>query len=399
MADRPIDRLTAPLLEFMKVGSAGGIVLVFAALIAMIAANSPGADAWSGFWSGLGGITVGGEAFSKPLGWWVNDLLMAVFFLVVGLEIKRELVRGELRDPRRVALPVVAAVGGALVPAGIFVGWTLGTPAVDGWAVPMATDIAFVVGALALLGDRVPRGLKVMLLSLAIVDDLIAVGIIALVFSDGLSPLWLGAAAVGLGTHVALVRLGVRNLLPYAVVWLGVWGATLGSGLHPTIAGVAIGLATPMSRDADGCFAEHLEHLLHPWSAFLIMPVFALANAGVPLSPEAVASPIAIAVTLGLVLGKPIGIGLAAWGVVKLRLGALPQGVTWPVLLGGALLCGIGFTMSLFIAGLALDVSQLDGARTGILLGSLLAGGGGMLALYLTLGKHPEPATPLEEAD
>jgi NhaA family Na+:H+ antiporter len=354
---------------------------------------------------------------------------MAIFFFVVGLEIKRELVAGELRDPRKAALPVAAALGGMIVPALIYFLLQRGQPGERGWGIPMATDIAFVVGVMALLGPRVPFGLKIMLLSLAIADDIGAVVVIAVFYSTGLSWLMLGLAAVGLGVVYVMNRLGVRSVGVYAVAGAFVWLAMLKSGVHPTIAGVILGLMTPswawvsepvlrlsvatmLSRIEDEdievqgpelqtlSFAaresvsplERLEGGLHPWVGFLIMPLFALANAGVAIKIAEVTNPVAVAVALGLFLGKPIGILLFSWLAVKLGVAKLPAGVNWWMILGGGFLAGIGFTMSLFVAGLALKGDLLAAGKIGTLCGSLASAIVGATILLLALRKRPVAA-------
>jgi Na+:H+ antiporter, NhaA family len=329
-------------------------------------------------------------------------------------------VAGELRDPRKAALPVAAALGGMVVPAGIYLLLQGGTAAGRGWGVPMATDIAFVVGVMALLGRRVPFGLKITLLSLAIADDLGAVVVIAAFYSGSLAWGALGLAAAGIAVVVALNRIGVRSVPVYAVVAAGVWLAVYKSGVHPTVAGVVLGLLTParawlgdktlteVLREAlDRAPGEgderfdtlravgyaareglsplaRLEHALHPWVGFVIMPLFALANAGVAIQPAAVADPVAVAVALGLLVGKPVGIVLFAYLAVRAGLAALPTGVGWRVMVGGGALGGIGFTMSMFVANLAFDdPAHLDAAKVGILVGSTASAalGAALLAL------------------
>lgn len=428
LPDAPIDRLSAPFVRFLHTASASGIVLLIAAAIALVLANSPWRHAVQDFWNTPFTIGAEGFALSYPLWYWVNDGLMTLFFFVIGLEIKRELVHGELSDRRKVTLPVIAALGGAAVPALVFLlvlGDNAGTRA---WAVPMATDIAFVVGILALLGSRVPSGLKVFLLSLAIVDDIIAVLIIAFFYSGALSLAWIVAAVAGFGVLAVLNRSGVRSVGVYVLAGALIWLCTLKSGIHPTVAGVFLGLLTPASawlarshlsqsmevtqealaRGDDQaqrtCVAHlqrvalesvsplaRLEHNLHPWVAFAIMPLFALVNAGVALEPSTLTSPLAIAIAAGLLVGKTLGVSVAAWIAVRSGAARLPSGVTWPVVIAGGLLSGIGFTMSLFIASLGLEGEMLASAKGGILLGSLVAGVGGYVLLRRLL-KAPEPS-------
>lgn len=424
---RPIEKLTRPLVSFLHIESASGIVLLIATAIALAIANSSGFKFYNDFWNLKFTIGVGKWALSYPLWYWVNDGLMTIFFFLVGLEIKREIVSGELREVRRIVAPAVAAVGGAVVPAIIFIFVLGANPGSQGWAIPMATDIAFVVGTIALLGKRVPHGLKVFLLTLAIIDDIIAVLVIALFYSSKLSLTWLIAAVVGVIVIVTMNRAGVRTVMGYLLVGAIVWLCTLKSGIHPTIAGVVLGLLTPalplyskseiqerlgkaqqeidtdsdkkpkekkvlrevefMSRES---FAplERFEADVHPWAAFIIMPIFALANAGVPFHVEALASPMALAVALGLFFGKPIGIVVSLFIVVKTRLGVMPGGTTWGAILGAGSLAGIGFTMSLFVASLSLEGTLLNEAKTGILTASAINGVIGYVMLLLFLNHN-----------
>jgi NhaA family Na+:H+ antiporter len=415
----------------MRVQAAGGLVLLAATLVALGAANSPLGDTYRRLWEQPLTVGVGAFELVYPLWYWINDGLMAIFFFVIGLEIKRELVWGELRDPRQVVLPAAAAAGGVLAPIALYLLLQPAPPGRAGWAVPMATDIAFVVGCLALLGSRVPAGLKIFLLSLAIIDDILAVLVIAIFFTATIKAAWLAGAAAGFGLTAMLNRLGVRRVTAYVMVGVGIWLCTLKSGVHPTVAGALLGLITPASawigntalldvmqraverlrgtarsggpdqerREAaeDLAFAatesvsplERLEHGLHPWMGFAIMPLFALANAGVAVSLSGVAHPIAAAVAVGLVIGKPVGIVLVSWLVVRLGLAKLPHATSWPALLGAGCLGGIGFTMALFIASLSLAGSGLEAAKSGILVGSAmsLCIGLGLLAAVL-----PRPA-------
>jgi NhaA family Na+:H+ antiporter len=423
----PIRQLTRPLVKFLHVESASGVVLIVCAAVALALANSPAAGWWEKLWHTHVALEVGTFKLGGDLGHFVvNDVLMTIFFFVVGLEIKRELVAGELRDPRKAALPVAAAAGGMVVPAVIYYSLQRGQPGVRGWGVPMATDIAFVVGVMALLGPRVPFGLKIMLLSLAIADDIGAVVVIAVFYSTGISWPMLGLAAVGLAAVYLLNRLGVRSVGIYAAVGAGVWLATLKSGVHPTIAGVLLGLMTPSAEwvseqalrlsladvlgriedeniQVEGpelqtlAFAaresvsplERLESGLHPWVGFVIMPLFALANAGVAVRPEAVTSPVAVAVAMGLFVGKPLGIVLFGWLAVRAGVAKLPTGVNWVVVLGGGFLAGIGFTMSLFVAGLALHGELLAAGKIGTLCGSVASAAVGATILAVALRKRP----------
>jgi NhaA family Na+:H+ antiporter len=425
----PIDRLIEPLERFMHVEAAAGIVLLACTVVALVVANSPVADAYLHFWETGVGFHAGPVRVSHSLHHWINDGLMALFFFVVGLEVKRELVLGELRDPRRAALPVIAAVGGMLVPAAVYLALEAGTPAQRGWGIPMATDIAFVVGCMAVLGPRVPRGLRVMILTLAIVDDIGAILVIAFGYSTGIHPVPLLLGAGGLALVVLLARLGVRSFGIYTLVGLLVWFAFQESGVHATIAGVILGLLTPArARMSEGTFApflervselvrgggwaqardrsanvrafrqvtretlsplEYLEATLHPWVGFAIMPIFALANAGVPLRLTSFADPVALAVAAGLVIGKPVGILLFSWIAVATGVARLPDGVGWGAVAGGSALAGIGFTMALFIDELALDGAAREAAKVGILGASVVAAATGMALLARV---RPAPA-------
>jgi NhaA family Na+:H+ antiporter len=398
-----------------------------ATLIALVWANSPFADAYTSLWRTTLTIGAGDLSLSKSLHLWINDGLMAIFFLVVGLEIKREALVGELASPRRAILPIAAAVGGAVLPAILFILIAGGDPeAARGWGVPMATDIAFALGVLALLGSRAPVGLKVFLTALAIVDDLLAVLVIALFYTSDTSMTALAAAAAIFVVLVAVNRLGVRRPLVYALLGIGLWIAVLQSGIHATVAGVLLAMTIPartridpsdflarargfiddFGRDVgeDPDAAHHaalweledltesaqapmlrMEHALHPWVAFLIVPLFALSNAGVPLfgDPVAIATePVVLGIVIGLIVGKQVGITMAAWLVVRAGLASLPRGVSWRHIYGAAWLGGIGFTMSLFVGALAFGESPaLALSKIGILSASVIAGVVGYLIL------------------
>ena len=397
----PATRVRSTIVEFMRLEAAGGIVLLINAVIALVWVNVHG-DSYHDFWDYHieFGVTLFGEAFhvDESLKAWVNDGLMVIFFFVVGMEIKRELVVGELRDPRRAALPIIAAGGGMLVPAGIFALMNQGGDGIDGWGIPVATDIAFVVGVLALFGRRLPAGLRVFLLTLAIADDIGGIAIIAVFYTDDLSLPWLGLAIGLLAAVVASQRVGIRHVPVYVVVGLVLWYATHESGIHATIAGVALGLLTP-ARPFRGRDVMHsIEHTLLPYSSFVIVPLFALANAGVEVTPDALGEAfggrIAWGVVLGLVVGKFVGISattLAGW---RLGLGRLPAGVNLGHVLGASLLAGIGFTVSLFIAELSFDTDLylLDQAKIGVLAGSLVAGALG--AAFLLVVSRVAPTSP-----
>ena len=341
-------------------------------------------------------IGAGDVSLRLDLRHWINDALMAIFFFVVGLEIKRELVAGELRDRRAAALPVLAALGGVVLPALIFVAITAGTSEVSGWAIPAATDIAFAVGVLALLGDRVCSGAKLFLLTIAIVDDIAAIAVIALFYVGDLSLVWMAAALLGIGGVVALRRLGVARIAPFAVLGVAIWLAVHESGVHATIAGVALGLLTPVGLVGGRDVLAILEQRLHLVSAFAIVPLFALANAGVSFGGgvlgDAASSGVAWAIASGLVVGKLLGIGGAT--MLGLRLGlTLPAGMRRAQVWGVAAVGGVGFTVSLFIAQLAYeDPATVDLAKVGIFAGSLLSGVLGSL-LLIALARRPAQPT------
>ena len=374
-------------LEFLRTEAGGGVVLLGATVIALVWANSPWEGGYHDLWQHEIAAGSGEWAVRETLGHWVNDGFMAVFFFVVGLEIKRELVCGELRDRRAAALPVVAAVGGMVVPIALFRLVAGGGPAAHGWGIPMATDIAFAVGVLALLGSRVPRPLKVFLLTLAIVDDIGAIAVIAVFYNSRFEAGWLLGAAISLGVVAAAARRlragWVAALVPVAVV---VWYCTYRSGVHPTIAGVALGLVIPAAPGRVRPVLEEIEARLHPWSSYLVIPLFALANAGVSLDGgslgDAARSRLTWAVVVGLVVGKMVGIAGATMAVARSPLGRLPPGVGLRHVLGVAALGGIGFTVSLFITGLAFSDAALQAqAKIGILAGSLIAALAGLAVL------------------
>ncbi|MEI8000259.1 MAG: Na+/H+ antiporter NhaA [Actinomycetes bacterium] len=363
--------------EFVSVEVLGATVLLAATVLALVWANVA-AHSYDQVWHHPLDLSVGGLDLDLSVAHWITDGLMAVFFFVVGLEIKREVVRGELRDPRTASLPVIAAVGGMVLPAVLFVLWNAGGDGAHGWAVPMATDIAFATGVLALLGSRVPRPLKLFLLTLAIVDDLGAILVIAIFYSGGVRGWWLlAAAAVVLGI-LGLQRLGVAPLVAYVVPAVALWLCVQQSGVHATIAGVALGLLTPARPFGGRQVIEGLEHRLHPWSSFAIVPLFALANAGITIDGtalrQAASSPVTVGVVVGLVLGKSVGVAGATFAGARLGLGRLPEGVRTADVIGVAMVAGIGFTVALFIAGLAFGPAHFQLAVIGILTGSVLSG-------------------------
>jgi NhaA family Na+:H+ antiporter len=429
-------RVLRPLQEFLQTSTASALLLLAAVIVALIWANSPWSDSYERLWTTEVSIHVGGWSLSDDLRHWVDDGLMTIFFLLVGLEIKRELTTGELREWRAAAVPIVAAVGGMAIPALIFLALNAGTATERGWGIPMATDIAFALGALTLAAAYAPSSLKPLLLTLAIVDDIGAIVVIALFYSSGVSLAPLLAAVGIVLAIVALQRIHVRSAVPYLILGLGLWYATLRAGVHPTIAGVVLGLLTPaypfqrsaavseearrtadetsdhpeppdaeaylwlrlswLSKEAVSPLAR-VEHILLPWSSFVILPVFALANAGVELSwtalADVVTTPLGLGIVLGLVLGKLIGVLLGAFVAVRSRLGVLAPDVGWGDVAGMGATAGIGFTVALFIAGLAFrGGEELAVAKVSILVASSLAAVLG----YVLLRVSPAPQRELE---
>jgi len=428
--------------RFTRLQASGGILLMIATLLALVWANSPWAHSYFELWETTLAITLGGVSLSEHLLEWVNSGLMVVFFFVVGLEIKRELTIGELASPRRAALPIMAAVGGMLAPALIYTLFNAGAESASGWAIPSATDIAFTLGILTVLGSRVPFPIKVFFTALAIADDLGAVLVIALFYSGEIHLAALAAGGVILLALIGLNLANVRRPLPYSLLGIGLWLAFLESGIHPTIAGVLLAFTIPTrARARPQAFsaqciavlggvdaasrvkaesgeavvdisdqqqaaahaleaiaermqtpAQRLEHSVTPWATYLILPLFALANAGVSLSGnvgQALTSPVGLGIIAGLVVGKPLGITLFSWLAVKIGLAELPSRVTWPQLISASALAGIGFTMSLFIANSAFSSPELlTAAKIGILFASLLAGSAGSLLLWLTTSQR-----------
>jgi len=421
--NRPIDRILSPFQEFFQQEASSGILLIAATLIALIWANSPMAESYHALWESQVTIQFGPFGISKDLIHWINDGLMAVFFFVVGLEIKREVMVGELASPRKAILPIVAAIGGMAFPALFYLLFNASGQAHAGWGIPMATDIAFALGVLSLLGKRVPISLKVFLTAVAIVDDLGAVLVIALFYTSKMVWISLLVAAFFLFLLIVTNRLGVRSPLVYALLGIGLWVAFLKSGVHATIAGVLLAMTIPVKTrinteefvthadfflnefrkagkpgesvitnagqrsaiQAIEIAAEHaqtplqrLEHILHPWVSYCIMPIFALANAGVALKGDLAfifTQPVTLGIMAGLIFGKQIGVFTASYIAVKLKWADLPSGMSWKRLYGLSWLAGIGFTMSLFIASLAFTTSEfITEAKAGILLASLISG-------------------------
>lgn len=451
-SDRFVPRtFVQPLQRFLDTEAAGGVVLIVAAVGAIVWANGPFGDSYETFWRTGLRVELGGllQLDHLDLRMWVNDALMAFFFFVAGLEIKREIVHGDLRDSRAAALPAIAALGGMVVPALIYAIVNHGGDGSGGWGIPMATDIAFAVGVLSLLGDRVPNGAKIFLLTLAIADDIGAIVVIAVFYTEQLSFGWLAAAFGGLVLVALLRNLEVRSLAPYLALGAWTWLALLESGVHATLAGVALALLTPawsfydprrFAREArrlvdrvDAPFAddvltddeleetesaladldwlttetrsplERLETRMAPWTAFVIVPIFALANAGVPLTAnalsDAVTDPVTAGVALGLVLGKPIGITLAVVVATRLGIGALPPGTGCRHIVGLAITAGIGFTVALFVTGLSFDDAALaDAAKVGIFGASIIAGLAGLAVLRSVRSPVVSPAADREEA-
>ena len=428
--------------QFARIQASGGILLLAATVLALAWANSPWSDSYFHLWESYLSISLGDLVLKESLLHWVNDGLMVIFFFLVGLEIKREILVGELASLRRAALPLMGAVGGMAIPAAIFVLFNASGEGQAGWGIPMATDIAFMLGILAILGSRVPITLKIFFTALAIADDLGAVLVIALFYSGEIHVTALIVAAVILAVLVVLNRVGVRRPLPYALLGVGLWLAFLESGLHPTIAGVLLAMTIPArieiraeayvaqctaalgGLDATGEAAvgrrqqaaaqtletiaeriqsplHRLERMLNPWVAYLILPVFAFANAGVRVQGnlvEAITHPVAVGIIAGLVLGKPLGITLFSWLAVRIRLAELPAGVTWKQLFAASWLAGIGFTMSLFIASAAFDSAVLLGvSKVAILMASLLASAVGFGLLSVT-SPAQEGHSTLEES-
>ena len=414
-------RVGRPVRNFLRIEAAGGILLLTATIIALVWANSPWSDSYHDILETHISFQVGDLLhLDESVLDWINDGLMAIFFFVVGLEIKRELVVGELRDPRAAALPAIAALGGMIVPACIYIAFNSSGAEFDGWGIPMATDIAFAVGVVSLLGDRVPSAMKVFLLTLAIVDDIGAIAVIAVFYTDDFSSGWFLAAIAGILAVLGMRLVRIWWIPAYVLVGAFVWLAVLESGIHATIAGVILGLitpATPLKSEADArdiddlirravrgdasapvvrranfelkeqvSVVERLEDVLHPFSSYMIIPVFALANAGVMLSgdtlSDALTSPVTLGVAFGLVVGKFVGVSTATFLAVKSGIATLPRTASWIDVFGLAAMAGIGFTVSLFVTGLAFDAPAIaDEARIGILAASTVAAVLGTLIL------------------
>jgi NhaA family Na+:H+ antiporter len=398
------ERALKGLQEFLRLEVAGGLLLMAATVLAIIVANSPLDRYYTAVLDLPLEIRIGAAGIAKPLLLWINDGLMAVFFLLVGMELKREVLEGHLSSLRQASLPAFAAAGGLLTPAVIYAAFNWGDPAaLNGWAIPTATDIAFALGVLSLLGDRVPPALKAFLLSVAIFDDLGAIIVIALFYTAELSLVALVAAAAFVLGLWWVNRVGIMRPAAYVLLGVPLWIAVLKSGVHATLAGVAVAMFIPLRVPPSGPAESplhSLEHALHPWVAFGILPLFALANAGVSmrgLSPADLLHPLPLGIIVGLLVGKQIGVMAASGVAVGLGIASLPEGVRWPQLYGTTLLCGIGFTMSLFIASLAFEqggVANVGLERLGIVAGSLLAGLTGYVVLRFCLDNPARAAPP-----
>lgn len=413
---RPIERITDPISQFMRIEAASGIVLLVATILALLLANLGLGETLHHLWSTPVGLSIGPWSGKLTLEYIINDGLMAIFFFVIGLEVKREITVGEFRSIKKAMLPIAGAIGGMVVPALVYLYFQHGQPAERGWGIVMATDIAFVVGCMALLGSRIPHALRVFLLMLAIADDIGAVLVIAIGYTDTLYLNWLMVGGATLGVIALLLRMGLQSTLVLWALSLVVWSCFLSSGVHATVAGVLLGLLIPARpstetatidsalTSAQEIFSsktgtvvdvqtlrlavagvvspvDRLIHSLHPWVSFVIMPVFAFCNAGVMISADALSSSVVVAVAAGLLVGKPLGIVGATLLVAKLKLAEIPSTLNLRAIIGGGFLAGIGFTMALFIATLALDSAQLEKAKVGVLLGSFVSAVIGMTIL------------------
>ncbi len=375
--------------KFIHHESASGVLLIFAAAIALILDNSPLAWVYDGFLATPMAVEVSELVIQKPLLLWINDGLMAVFFLLIGLEIKRELIEGELSSPKKALLPCVAAIGGLVAPALIFYYFNQDSPEnLKGWGVPVATDIAFALGILSLVGKRIPSSLKILLLSLAIIDDICAVLIIAFFYTENLSVMSLGLAGFGLAIAIAFNIYGIKRITPYILIGVFMWVCVLKSGVHATLAGIVLAFTIPIkTTDKDLSPLKQLEHMLHPWVAYMIMPVFAFANAGVSLSGlslAALSSSLPLGIMAGLFIGKQVGVFVFIALAVLFGICKLPSDINWRHIYGLSLLCGIGFTMSLFIGTLAFDDPAMQAqVRISVLIASSTAAIAGYLVLRL----------------
>ncbi len=417
----PADRLTKPFMRFLRIEATAGTILLLSTLLALGLANTAWSSSFLALWEMPAGVRVGDIEIYRSLKHWINDGLMTLFFFVIALELKRELVLGELRDPRMAALPVAAALGGMAVPAGLFSLLVGGGPGASGWSTVMSTDTAFVIGCLAVLGSRIPGRLRLFLLSLAIFDDVGAILVVAIGYGEALNWVALGTAGLGLAVVAGIARLGIRSIPVYFAIGSGIWLAFDASGVHATLTGVILGIMTPArswvsdtrlhaildrvssyppgdhwsrgtaarsdlhragvaTREALSP-VERLEIALHPWVAFVIMPIFALSNAGVPIRDANFDIALTTAIFAAFVVGKPVGIVLFSFLAVKLRFGIRPGELPWSLLAAGSLLTGIGFTMALFIAELAFEPALLNSVKLGVLGASVISAALGFLAL------------------
>lgn len=430
MPHETADIFTKPFARFLKIETAAGGLLLLAVLLSLALANSPWAEAFLGFWETPIGLTFGSQDFTRTLRHWINDGLMTFFFFLISLELKREIVLGELRNPQLAALPLAGALGGMVVPVSLYLALMNGQPGMHGWGTVMATDTAFVIGCLALFGERIPPTLRLFLLSLAIFDDVGAILVVAFGYGEAIDWSALGLGIVGLGVLGVFSCFGVRSVSFYFLLGGAIWLCFDGSGIHATIVGVILGLMTPTrvwvsnirlravlgrvlekpagerrSGDSEDRYdlrragsavieslspVERLEILLHPWVGFAIMPIFALANAGITLHGADFGQSVSAAIMVSLVLGKPIGVFGFSWLAVRSGLAVLAPGLSWAFVAAGAFLTGIGFTMSLFIAGLAFEPTTLNAAKLGILSGSALAAVVGSLMLVLLASRAPQ---------
>ncbi|SDJ60417.1 Na+/H+ antiporter NhaA [Microbulbifer yueqingensis] len=427
-----IDRLARPFVRFLHIESAGGTVLLVFTVAAMVLSNSPWAAAFEHFWETSIGLHIGPLELTRSLREWINDGLMTLFFFLVALELKRELILGELNKPRTAALSIAAALGGMGVPAAIFLALQSGQSGAHGWGIVMATDTAFVIGCLALLGSRIPQSLRVFMLSVAIVDDVGAILVVAIGYSSDIAWWPLALAGLGVGVIRAMAKLGFRGFTLYILIGVLIWFAVDASGIHATITGVMLGLMTPArrwvsderlyailsqviahpaTRESSGATSdrhtlqmaetaaretlspvERLEIVLHPWVGFVIMPLFAFANAGLPLTLKDIDGLLAVAIFSGFVFGKPVGILLFSWLAIRLHIATRPPELTWKLLVGGGFLAGIGFTMALFIANMAFGESLIDSAKLGIFLASIFSAVAGLVILRFLPAREGTPA-------
>lgn len=426
----PIDWITQPLSRFIQIEAAAGLVLLFFTLMALYLANSVFSEHFAAIWQIPIGLKIGPIILEHSLHDWINDAVMTFFFFVIALELKRELVLGELRKPKLAMMSVSAAVGGMVIPACLYLALQLGEPGQQGWGVVMTTDTAFVIGCLALLGKRIPKSMRVFMLSLAIVDDLGAILVIALGYGDAIDMFFVAAALLGIATVRFMALLGVRSILLFFVIGALVWLLVDASGIHPTVTGVVLGLMTPtirwvseerlhdivnslwvhtegetvtgqahskMLKTAESAArealspVERLEALLHPWVGFVVMPLFAFANAGIPLTVNEMPTPVTVAIFIGFVVGKPVGVCLFSWAAVTCKLAERPSDLSWGLIGASGIFAGIGFTMAIFIANLAFTPDLINAAKLGILSASLFSATIGMaLLFFITNNKNTQ---------